>query len=95
MLGGVLSGLGMAASSFTQSISQLYITAGVVTGQQTIDSFIITSWRLITVVTHDATATLPVQLTAGVVTLQRANKQNLGMRDINLADNVFTWHDVW
>ncbi|XP_022599238.1 monocarboxylate transporter 6 [Seriola dumerili] len=32
MLGGVLSGLGMAASSFTQSISQLYITAGVITG---------------------------------------------------------------
>ncbi|XP_072312954.1 monocarboxylate transporter 6 [Eucyclogobius newberryi] len=32
MLGGVLSGLGMAASSFTQSIAGLYITAGVVTG---------------------------------------------------------------
>ncbi|XP_076615605.1 monocarboxylate transporter 6 [Chaetodon auriga] len=32
MLGGVLSGLGMAASSFTQSISQLYLTAGVITG---------------------------------------------------------------
>ncbi|TKS89484.1 Monocarboxylate transporter 6 [Collichthys lucidus] len=32
MLGGVLSGLGMAASSFTQSISELYITAGVITG---------------------------------------------------------------
>lgn len=32
MLGGVLSGLGMAASSFTQSIIQLYITAGVITG---------------------------------------------------------------
>ncbi|XP_041829046.1 monocarboxylate transporter 6 isoform X2 [Melanotaenia boesemani] len=32
MLGGVLSGLGMAASSFTHSISELYITAGVITG---------------------------------------------------------------
>lgn len=32
MLGGVLSGLGMAASSFTQSITELYITAGVITG---------------------------------------------------------------
>ncbi|KAJ4940312.1 hypothetical protein JOQ06_026620 [Pogonophryne albipinna] len=32
MLGGVLSGLGMAASSFTQSIEQLYVTAGVITG---------------------------------------------------------------
>ncbi|CAL1600071.1 unnamed protein product [Knipowitschia caucasica] len=32
MLGGVLSGLGMAASSFTQSILQLYITAGIITG---------------------------------------------------------------
>ncbi|XP_077407768.1 monocarboxylate transporter 6-like isoform X2 [Vanacampus margaritifer] len=32
MLGGVLSGLGMAASSFTRSIGQLYVTAGVVTG---------------------------------------------------------------
>ncbi|KAM8836413.1 monocarboxylate transporter 6 isoform 1-T5 [Spinachia spinachia] len=32
MLGGVLSGLGMAASSFTQSIKQLYITTGVITG---------------------------------------------------------------
>ncbi|XP_037610584.1 LOW QUALITY PROTEIN: monocarboxylate transporter 6 [Sebastes umbrosus] len=32
MLGGVLSGVGMAASSFTQSITQLYITAGVITG---------------------------------------------------------------
>ncbi|XP_054454900.1 monocarboxylate transporter 6 [Anoplopoma fimbria] len=32
MLGGVLSGFGMAASSFTQSVEQLYITAGVITG---------------------------------------------------------------
>ncbi|KAG5854101.1 hypothetical protein ANANG_G00033960 [Anguilla anguilla] len=32
MLGGVLSGLGMAASSFTNSIMELYITAGVITG---------------------------------------------------------------
>ncbi|XP_037320476.2 monocarboxylate transporter 6 [Pungitius pungitius] len=32
MLGGVLSGLGMAASSFTQSIEQLYVTTGVITG---------------------------------------------------------------
>ncbi|XP_028333043.1 monocarboxylate transporter 6 [Gouania willdenowi] len=32
MLGGVLSGLGMAASAFTSSIVELYITAGVVTG---------------------------------------------------------------
>uniref|UniRef100_A0A3Q1FGF4 Solute carrier family 16 member 5a n=1 Tax=Acanthochromis polyacanthus TaxID=80966 RepID=A0A3Q1FGF4_9TELE len=32
MLGGVLSGLGMAASSFTRSITELYITAGVITG---------------------------------------------------------------
>ncbi|XP_019730029.1 monocarboxylate transporter 6 isoform X2 [Hippocampus comes] len=32
MLGGVLSGLGMAASSFTHSIGQLYVTAGVITG---------------------------------------------------------------
>lgn len=32
MLGGVLSGLGMVASSFTQSINQLFFTAGVITG---------------------------------------------------------------
>ncbi|XP_061081385.1 monocarboxylate transporter 6 isoform X1 [Conger conger] len=32
MVGGVLSGLGMAASSFTNSIVELYITAGVITG---------------------------------------------------------------
>ncbi|MEQ2265170.1 hypothetical protein XENORESO_003370 [Xenotaenia resolanae] len=32
ILGGVLSGLGMAASSFTHSITELYITAGVITG---------------------------------------------------------------
>ncbi|CAN9508678.1 unnamed protein product [Ophioblennius macclurei] len=32
MLGGVLSGLGMAASSFTNSIAELYVTAGVITG---------------------------------------------------------------
>lgn len=32
MLGGVLSGLGMAASSFAQSIIELYITTGVITG---------------------------------------------------------------
>lgn len=32
MLGGVLSGVGMAASSFTQSIEQLYVTTGVITG---------------------------------------------------------------
>ncbi|KAL0984251.1 hypothetical protein UPYG_G00139060 [Umbra pygmaea] len=32
MLGGVLSGLGMATSSFTHTITELYITAGVITG---------------------------------------------------------------
>ncbi|XP_069016161.1 monocarboxylate transporter 6 [Embiotoca jacksoni] len=32
MLGGVLSGLGMAASSFTRTIGELYVTAGVITG---------------------------------------------------------------
>ncbi|KAL7856862.1 hypothetical protein SRHO_G00157610 [Serrasalmus rhombeus] len=32
MLGGVLSGLGMAASAFTNSIIELYITAGLITG---------------------------------------------------------------
>ncbi|XP_053368008.1 monocarboxylate transporter 6 [Clarias gariepinus] len=32
MMGGVLSGLGMTASSFTHSIIELYITAGVITG---------------------------------------------------------------
>ncbi|XP_024858446.1 monocarboxylate transporter 6 isoform X2 [Kryptolebias marmoratus] len=32
MLGGVLSGVGMAASSFTRSISELYVTTGVITG---------------------------------------------------------------
>lgn len=32
MLGGVLSGVGMAASSFAQSIVELYITTGVITG---------------------------------------------------------------
>ncbi|XP_053495985.1 monocarboxylate transporter 6 [Ictalurus furcatus] len=32
MMGGVLSGLGMVASSFTHSIIELYITAGVITG---------------------------------------------------------------
>ncbi|XP_030196771.1 monocarboxylate transporter 6 [Gadus morhua] len=32
MLGGVLSGFGMAASSFTNSITELYITAGIITG---------------------------------------------------------------
>ncbi|XP_072229438.1 monocarboxylate transporter 6 isoform X1 [Leuresthes tenuis] len=32
MFGGVLSGVGMTASSFTRSITELYITAGVVTG---------------------------------------------------------------
>ncbi|XP_056286240.1 monocarboxylate transporter 6 isoform X3 [Pseudoliparis swirei] len=32
MLGGVLSGLGMAASSFSRSVEELYLTAGVITG---------------------------------------------------------------
>ncbi|XP_067403622.1 monocarboxylate transporter 6 [Emydura macquarii macquarii] len=32
MLGGLLSGVGMVASSFSKSISQLYITAGFITG---------------------------------------------------------------
>ncbi|KAF3704096.1 Monocarboxylate transporter 6 [Channa argus] len=32
IFGGVLSGLGMVASSFTQSIAELYVTAGVITG---------------------------------------------------------------
>uniref|UniRef100_A0A8C6TLK7 Solute carrier family 16 member 5a n=1 Tax=Neogobius melanostomus TaxID=47308 RepID=A0A8C6TLK7_9GOBI len=32
MLGGVLSGVGMAVSSFAQSITELYITTGVITG---------------------------------------------------------------
>lgn len=45
MLGGVLSGLGMAASSFTQSINQLFVTAGVITGQQTFCRFVTGSGR--------------------------------------------------
>lgn len=32
MFGGVLSGVGMAASSFANSITELYITAGIITG---------------------------------------------------------------
>lgn len=40
MLGGVLSGLGMAASSFSRSIAQVYVTAGVITGEQTLSPFI-------------------------------------------------------
>ncbi|XP_028675279.2 monocarboxylate transporter 6-like [Erpetoichthys calabaricus] len=32
MLGGILSGIGMAASSFSQTIGQLYLTAGFITG---------------------------------------------------------------
>lgn len=32
MLGGLLSGLGMVSSSFCKSISQLYLTAGLITG---------------------------------------------------------------
>nr|XP_056717724.1 monocarboxylate transporter 6 [Euleptes europaea] len=32
MLGGLLSGVGMVASSFSQTISQLYVTAGFITG---------------------------------------------------------------
>ncbi|XP_074828038.1 LOW QUALITY PROTEIN: monocarboxylate transporter 6 [Natator depressus] len=32
MLGGLLSGVGMVASSFSKSISQLYVTAGFITG---------------------------------------------------------------
>nr|XP_005998310.1 PREDICTED: monocarboxylate transporter 6 isoform X2 [Latimeria chalumnae] len=32
MLGGLLSGIGMAASSFCQTIGQLYFTAGLITG---------------------------------------------------------------
>ncbi|KAG5279181.1 hypothetical protein AALO_G00074970 [Alosa alosa] len=32
MLGGILSGLGMATSSFAQSITELYLTAGILTG---------------------------------------------------------------
>ncbi|XP_021431761.1 monocarboxylate transporter 6 isoform X1 [Oncorhynchus mykiss] len=32
MLGGVLSGLGMVASSFTHTITELYVTAGIITG---------------------------------------------------------------
>ncbi|KAG9267938.1 monocarboxylate transporter 6 [Astyanax mexicanus] len=32
IMGGVLSGIGMAASAFTNSIVELYITAGVITG---------------------------------------------------------------
>ncbi|KAI2666013.1 Monocarboxylate transporter 6 [Labeo rohita] len=32
IIGGILSGLGMAASSFAQTIVELYITAGIITG---------------------------------------------------------------
>ncbi|KAG5832730.1 hypothetical protein ANANG_G00294260 [Anguilla anguilla] len=32
MVGGVLSGLGMAASSFTRTVTELYVTAGFITG---------------------------------------------------------------
>ncbi|NWI95197.1 MOT6 protein, partial [Pitta sordida] len=39
MLGGLLSGLGMVSSSFCQSISQLYITVGFITGLGSCFSF--------------------------------------------------------
>ncbi|XP_044309978.1 monocarboxylate transporter 6 [Varanus komodoensis] len=39
MLGGLLSGVGMVASSFSKSISQLYITAGFITGLGSCFSF--------------------------------------------------------
>ncbi|XP_048347981.1 monocarboxylate transporter 6 isoform X2 [Sphaerodactylus townsendi] len=39
MLGGLLSGVGMVASSFSQSIIQLYLTAGFITGLGTCFSF--------------------------------------------------------
>ncbi|NXX70597.1 MOT6 protein, partial [Spizella passerina] len=39
MLGGLLSGLGMVSSSFCQSISQLYLTAGLITGLGSCFSF--------------------------------------------------------
>ncbi|XP_026071017.1 monocarboxylate transporter 6 isoform X2 [Carassius auratus] len=32
IIGGILSGLGMAASSFAQTLEELYITAGIITG---------------------------------------------------------------
>ncbi|XP_026260674.1 monocarboxylate transporter 6 isoform X3 [Urocitellus parryii] len=32
MLGGLLASLGMVASSFSRSLSQLYLTAGIITG---------------------------------------------------------------
>lgn len=32
IIGGILSGLGMAASSFAQTMVELYITAGIITG---------------------------------------------------------------
>uniref|UniRef100_A0A7M4FSN7 Solute carrier family 16 member 5 n=1 Tax=Crocodylus porosus TaxID=8502 RepID=A0A7M4FSN7_CROPO len=39
MLGGLLSGVGMVSSSFSKSISQLYITAGFITGLGSCFSF--------------------------------------------------------
>ncbi|XP_003217314.1 monocarboxylate transporter 6 [Anolis carolinensis] len=39
MLGGLLSGVGMVASAFSRSISQLYITAGFITGLGSCFSF--------------------------------------------------------
>ncbi|KAM6403522.1 monocarboxylate transporter 6 [Rhynochetos jubatus] len=39
MLGGVLSGVGMVSSSFCKSISQLYLTAGLITGLGSCFSF--------------------------------------------------------
>uniref|UniRef100_A0A8C4XPP9 Solute carrier family 16 member 5 n=1 Tax=Falco tinnunculus TaxID=100819 RepID=A0A8C4XPP9_FALTI len=39
MLGGLLSGVGMVASSFCKSISQLYLTAGLITGLGSCFSF--------------------------------------------------------
>lgn len=33
MMGGILSGLGLVASSFAQNMVDLYIATGVVTGQ--------------------------------------------------------------
>ncbi|NXS89983.1 MOT6 protein, partial [Erpornis zantholeuca] len=39
MLGGLLSGLGMVSSSFCKSISQLYLTAGLITGLGSCFSF--------------------------------------------------------
>ncbi|KAI4889992.1 hypothetical protein NFI96_013255 [Prochilodus magdalenae] len=76
MLGGVLSGLGMAASAFTNSIIELYITAGLITVLQL-------TWVSVT------TSTMVLYLDPTEVSQEKQDEHCQSPTAVNVSDQTF------